>query len=112
MNKIELFWIPVIVKKISVLLFILATVVFSTFIIGNFQEFLDSTQLLLINIFEFIAILFIIVGVYHMFFLLYRIVRLKSKEYVNLAIILVGEILVIFIYILIKIIDVFTKSVI
>ena len=112
MNKIELFWIPVIVKKMTFLLFILATVVFTTFIIGNFQEFLDLTQLLLLNIFEFIAILFIIVGVYHIFFLIYGIVQLKSKEYINLGIIIVGEVVIILLYIVVKIIDVFTRSVI
>jgi len=111
MNKLKVFWIPVVIKKTSILLFILASIVSITFFIGNFQEFLDSTQLLLLNILGFLAILYIIIGFYNIIFTMIGLIKFKSREYINLVLILTGEVFIITIYILVKTITIVTRSV-
>ena len=73
-------WIPVIIRKITLLSFILGSLVFVTFIIGNFQEFLDSTQIILLSIFELLAVIFIILDSYHFIFTVFGIVKKKSSR--------------------------------
>lgn len=92
-------------------MFVLSSIVFITFIIGNFQGFLDSTQLMLLNIFELIAIVFIIVGIYHLIFTIIGIIRMKSREYITLGLTIFGEIFIISVYILVKMIDSITQTV-
>lgn len=111
MTKNSIFWLPGIIKKISILLFILSSVVFMTFIIGNYQGFLDSTQLMLLDIFEFIAIIFIIFGIYHGIFTIIKIIRLKSKDFLTLGFILSGEGIIISTYLLVKMISAVTQTV-
>ena len=111
MNKNRVLWLPGIIKKISILLFILSIMIFMTFVIGNFQEFLDYTQLILLNIFELIAIIFIIVGVYHFIFTIFGIIKLKSGKYFTLAFIIFGEGIIISIYLLAKMISAVTQTV-
>jgi hypothetical protein len=111
MNKLKIFWVPVVIKKTSILLFILASIVLITFFIGNFQEFLDSTQLLLLNILGLLAILYIIIGFYNIIFTIIRLIKFKSREYLNFGLIITGEIFIIIIYILVKMISIVTISV-
>ncbi len=111
MQKITVFWIPGIIKKISVFLFLLTAVVFITFIIGNFQEFLDSTQLILLNIFEIIAVTFIISGIYHIIFTIFMMIRSGSQAFISLGITLAGEAIVISFFLLSNIIIAVTKTV-
>lgn len=111
MSKNTVFWLPGIIKKISILLFILSSVVFMTFVIGNFQGFLDITQLVLLNIFELIAIVFIIFGIYHLIFTIMGLKSLKSGGYVTLGLILSGEVIIISVYLLVKMISAVTQTV-
>ena len=111
MQKITVFWIPGTIKKISVFLFLLAAVVFIIFIIGNFQEFLDSTQLVVLNIFEIIAAAFIISGIYHIIFTIVMMVRSRTQEFISLGITLAGEAIVISFFLLSNIIIAVTKTV-
>ena len=111
MSRNTVFWIPAIIKKLSILLFILATLVFITYLIGNFQKFLDSTQLLLLNIFGIIALFFIIVALYHMVFTIIDIIKFKSGKFIALGPLILGEIIIIFLYILVKMITTVTQSV-
>ncbi len=111
MEKITEFWIPGIIRKISILLFLITTVVFSVFVIGSFQEFLDSTQLILLNIFEIVAGTFIITGFYHLIIISVLMIRTKSHTFISLAIIVAGEFTVIFFYLLANMISAVTKAV-
>ena len=111
MQKITVFWIPELIKKISVFLFLITAVVFLTFVIGNFQEFLDSTQLILLNIFEIISVIFIISGIYHIIFTIIRMIRFRSHEFISLGIAFVGEAIVISFFLLSNIIIAVTKTV-
>lgn len=111
MNKLKILWIPVFLKKTSILLFILSSIVLITFLIGNFQEFLDSTQLILLNILGFITVIYIIISFYNIIFSIIGLIKFKSKEYLNFAIIITGEVFIIAIYILVKMIIIVTRSV-
>lgn len=112
MRKNTVIWIPDVIKKISFLLFILSSVVFMTFVIGNFQEFLDSTQLILLNIFGFTAIMFIILGIYHIIFTIIGIFKLKSRKYLTLVFMISAEGIMISVYLLVKMITAVSQSVI
>ncbi len=111
MRKNTDFWVPGIIKKVSILLFILSSVVFMTFVIGNFQGFLDSTQLILLNIFGFTAIIFIIVGIYHIIFTVIGIFKFKSGKYITLIIMIIAEVIIISVYLLVKMITAVSQSV-
>ncbi|MCK5674202.1 MAG: hypothetical protein KAH95_12545 [Spirochaetales bacterium] len=111
MRKNTVFWIPEVIEKIFLLLFILSSVVFMTYGIGNFQGFLDSTQLVLLNIFEIIAIILIIVGIYNIIFTTIKIIKLKSKKYIRLGLIISAEVIIIAVYLLVKMISAVSKSV-
>ena len=111
MEKNTVFWIPGIIRKISVLLFFLTTVVFLTFLIGNFQEFLDSTLLILLNIFEIVAVTFLISGIYHIIFITAGMIKSKSHAFISLGTTLAGEAIVIFFYLLANMIIEITKTV-
>ena len=111
MHKLNISWIPLLIRKTTSLLFILACMVFITYIIGNFQEFLDSTQLILLNIFGYISVLFIILGFYQIIFILIDIIRFKIKRFINLGLIIFGEVIIIFLYVLVKMITVVTMTV-
>ena len=111
MKKNTGFWIPEIIRKISILLFLLTAVVFLTFVIGNFQEFLDSTQLLLLNIFEIVAGVFILSGIYHIIITTAVMISSKSHAFISLGITLAGEAIVISFFILVNMIIAITKTV-
>lgn len=111
MYKNTVFWIPEIIRKIFILLFILSSVVFMTFVIGNFQGFLDYTQLVLLNIFDFLAIIFIILGVYYIIYTIIGLIKFKSGKYLTLGLIITGEVIIISVYLLSKMIVAVTKTV-
>ncbi len=111
MEKNTVFWIPGIIRKVSILLFLLTTVIFLTFLIGNFQEFLDSTQLILLNIFELFAGIFIMSGIYHIIILIANMIRFRSNAFLSLGITLAGEAIVISFFLLANIIIAVTKTV-
>ena len=107
-----MFRISAIIREITILLFLLSAVVFLTFVIGNFQEFLDSTQLILLNIFEILSGMFILLGMYHIIVTITLMIKYKSHYFVRLGIIVAGEIIVIFLFLLANIINTITKTVI
>lgn len=111
MEKNTVLWIPGIIRKISILLFLLTTVVFLAFIIGNFQEFLDSTQIILLNIFELLAGVFIITGIYHIIIIITVMIKFKSSGFISLGITIAGEVLIISFFLLANIIIAITKTV-
>lgn len=111
MENSAVFWIPGIIRKISILLFLITTVVFLIFLIGSFQGFLDSTQLILLDIFEIVAGIFILTGFYHLIIISVLMIRTKSHTFISLAIIVAGEFIVIFFYLLVNMISAVTKAV-
>lgn len=58
------FWLGPLVNKIFVFLFVFQAIVFFYFVVGNFQDFVDSTQILLLKVQKVSGIFFIIYAVY------------------------------------------------
>jgi hypothetical protein len=58
------FWLGTLLNKIFVFLFVFQLIVFFYFIIGNFQNFVDSTQIILLTIQKVSGIFFIIYALY------------------------------------------------
>ena len=111
MEKNTVLWIPGVIRKISILLFYITVVIFLIFLIGSFQEFLDSTQLILLNIFEIVAGAFIVTGIYHIIIISVMMVRSKSRKIISLLITIAGEFIVIFFFLLVNMISAVTKTV-
>lgn len=57
-------WLPSATARISVFLFFFSLLVLSLFLLGNFQNFLDSTQVILIHIFEGSSLLYVVTALY------------------------------------------------
>ena len=53
-------WLPSAVGRMSLFLFFFSLLVLSLFLLGNFQNFLDSTQTMLLSIFETTSLLYIV----------------------------------------------------
>ena len=104
-------WLPKIIRRISQLLFITALLVFSTFIIGNLQGFLDITQFILLNIFEITALIFIVSGLYHIIISIVFLIKGLSKNYAGIILTIAAEILIIIMFILVNIIISLAKTV-
>ena len=58
-------WLPVVVGRICGFLFAMSAVLVSLFILGNAQEFLDSTQMMLLEMLQGVTLLFLIVSLYY-----------------------------------------------
>ncbi len=68
-------WLQVVLTRLCVLFFALNIIVFALFLIGNLQEFLDSTQLLLLRIAAVSSFLYVVFGVYSMILAIVQIIR-------------------------------------
>ncbi len=90
----------------------MTSVVFMTFIIGNFQEFLDSTQILLLKIFEISAGSFILTGLYHIILTFFNIIDRRPNAILSMVVMVIGEVVVVSFYILTNIIFAVTRTVI
>ena len=112
MWKISELWLPGLIKKISLFLFLMTSVVFMTFIIGNFQEFLDSTQILLLKIFEISAGSFILTGLYHIILTFFNIINRRPNAILSMVVMVIGEVVVVSFYILTNLIFAVTRTVI
>ncbi|HUX21606.1 MAG TPA: hypothetical protein VMW69_10245 [Spirochaetia bacterium] len=61
----EQFWLPSVVARICFFLFFFSLLVLSLFLLGNFQNFLDSTQVSLLHIFEGSSLLYVVTTLYY-----------------------------------------------
>jgi hypothetical protein len=57
-------WLPILTRRIFSFLLSFQIITFVLFVLGNIQEFLDSTQMLLLSIQRFSGIFFICFGMY------------------------------------------------
>jgi len=105
------YFIPKITRRLSVLLFILSMMIFFTYLIGNYQYFLDFTQLILLKIFKISAFAFIITGFYNIVFLIVNFKKSISKAIVNLGLVIIAEAIIVILYILTNSVIVVTQTV-
>ncbi len=57
-------WLPFLLRRTHLFLFWFSLLVFLLFLLGNMQEFLDSTQRLLLSLLGFSSVLSAIIGCY------------------------------------------------
>jgi len=89
-----------IIRKLSILFFLLSIIIFMTYLFGNYQYFLDITQLVLLKLFKICAFTFIFTGIYYIVFLIIEAIRSKKNKIINLGIIITAEVVIVFLYII------------
>lgn len=57
-------WLPSAAARITLFLFFFSLLVMSLFLLGNFQSFLDSTQTMLLAVFEGASLLYVVAALY------------------------------------------------
>jgi len=100
-----------IIKKLSVFLFILSIMIFLTYLVGNYQYFLDFTQLVLLKMFKVVSLVFIITGFYYIVFLVTEFKKNIRKNIIDLGLVIIAEIIIVILYILTNTIIVVTQTV-
>lgn len=58
-------WLPRVTAGLCIFLFFFSLLVLSLFLLGNFQNFLDTTQTLLLRIFETSSLLYVVAALYN-----------------------------------------------
>jgi hypothetical protein len=80
-----LYWLPVALIRINVLVFLTALLTLFLFAVGNFQNFLDSTQFLLLRLLEVASLLCVLFGSYS--FITHLWMRRRRKKIRRLGIV-------------------------
>jgi len=57
-------WLPFVLRRMHLFLFWFSLLIFLLFLLGNIQEFLDSTQRLLLTMLGFSSVLCVMIGCY------------------------------------------------
>jgi len=58
-------WLPSVLGRTCVFLFVLTLLILSLFVVGNFQSFLDATQIMLLDIFEGTSLLYVVTALFY-----------------------------------------------
>jgi magnesium-transporting ATPase (P-type) len=58
-------WLPSVVGRMCIFLFFFSFLVLSLFLLGNFQNFLDSTLIVLLRMFEISSLLYVVAALYY-----------------------------------------------
>jgi len=64
-EKSRYLWLPIVIGRLCVFLFSVTLVVVLLFLLGNFQNFLDTTQILLLHLFDFLCTIFVVSCLYY-----------------------------------------------
>ena len=58
------FWIDTVVSRASIVFFSLSIITFLLFLLGNVQEFLDSTQIVLLRVASISSFVYVVAAIY------------------------------------------------
>lgn len=58
-------WLPTLLARLGTFLFVFALLVLSLFLLGNFQSFLNSTLVMLLDLFEVTSMLFVVTALFY-----------------------------------------------
>lgn len=84
--RIPALWLPIILKRLSFLVFFLSLILLILFLLGNNQDFLDSTQEMLLSIMEWsFSLLILCTFFYALFLLFFGIIRKKFLIIIYMA---------------------------
>ncbi len=103
-------WLPEIINKITLFTFLSSLAVLLLFVAGNFQGFIDSTQIFLLRMFRFTGLTYMVTGIYNLFIdtaVLFKNGRIYSKRVILTVI---GEALMFIIFMGVSIILTINKG--
>lgn len=72
-------WLPSVVAGITIFLFFFSLLVLALFLLGNLQNFLDSTQSMLLRIFEISSLLYVVSALYYVVLDIILAIRKKRR---------------------------------
>lgn len=90
------------VGRLCVFLFPVVVLLSGLFLLGNFQEFLDSTQIFLLSLLRVATLSFIIAAVYHLLVLTVHVMRKGRVSFFAFLFSLLGMVVVGAIYFLVN----------
>jgi hypothetical protein len=85
-NDLKDTWLFSLLGRLTFFFVVFSLFIFSLYIIGNFQEFLDSSQFLLLKLLEIISLFAGIFSLYYIFFLMF--IAIMEKKVMPLRFIL------------------------
>ncbi len=91
-------WFPEVVSRITLFTFLSAVMIFLFFVSGNFQGFLDGTQIFLLKCFRYVALVFMVSGIYTLAIDIAVAVRKKRIYSFRILITVIGEIVIISVF--------------
>lgn len=84
-------WLPSTLRRVCLFLFFFSLLVLSLFLLGNFQNFLDSTQTMLLGIFETTSLLYVVAALFYIIILVVVAVgRKRSFKFLSMLLSLFG----------------------
>jgi hypothetical protein len=84
-------WLPSVLGRTCVFLFVFTLLILSLFIVGNFQSFLDATQIMLLDLFEGTSLLYIVAALFYAgSVVVFSVRRKKAPKALPLAAVLVA----------------------
>ena len=84
------FWIQTVVARICVLLFSLFVIPFLLFLLGNLQEFLDTTQIMLLRISGAASFFYVVSSLYFLGIAIFLLVRRHRVGWYRIVLVVVG----------------------
>ncbi len=64
-QKFRFLWLPTVIGRLCIFFFFVTLVVALLFLLGNFQDFLDSTQVLLLHLFDVSCTILVVSCLYY-----------------------------------------------
>lgn len=101
-NKNRLLWLPSVVGRVCVFLFFFTLATILLFLLGNFQSFLDSTQLFLLHLFDISCVVFVVACLYYIAVLISMAVRQKQVRVFRLVIAIAGAAVFASLYVVVR----------
>ena len=98
-------------SRVSIFLFFLNLVLGFIYVIGSVQEFLDTTQGLILRVFEVSSITFIILAIYSLVLMVMEMIRWKRNYTVALLITVIGITIVLTLFVGVEFILVIQETV-
>ncbi len=103
-RKKPVLWLPGIINKFTLFTFLLSVMILLLYLLGNFQLFTDITQILLLRMFRYAALIFIVTGMYNLVLGLIVLLRKHRFYTIRFIVTLLGEVFIIIIFVGISIV--------
>ncbi len=97
--RLRTLWLAVVIGRISAFLFTGIAALTGLFFLGNVQEFMDSTQILLLDLIDILSGIFLTTAVIYILLLIFDGIRLKRFFFGKLILALSGFLLVAIVFV-------------